>query len=108
MGKLPDDATQEEIEAIAFAKTPGDSKKAGQVCRLREDWEEVKIQTMREILEIKFSDPELKQLLLDTDDAELIEGNHWGDKIWGVDSKTGEGENNLDKLLMELRTKLSN
>jgi predicted NAD-dependent protein-ADP-ribosyltransferase YbiA (DUF1768 family) len=30
----------------------------------------------------------------------------WGDKFWGVDLETGEGENNLGILLMELREML--
>ena len=36
-------------------------------------------------------------------DAELIEGNTWHDTFWGVDLKTGEGENHLGKILMALR-----
>lgn len=36
-----------------------------------------------------------------TGDAELIEGNNWGDTFWGVCN--GRGENMLGKLLMEIR-----
>lgn len=39
-----------------------------------------------------------------TDDAELVEGNTWGDRYWGV--VDGVGENRLGKLLMERRAEL--
>ncbi|CAM0109837.1 hypothetical protein VPH166E361_0119 [Vibrio phage 166E36-1] len=59
-------------------------------------------------LRYKFSDtnPSLRSKLLDTSDVELVEGNWWGDKYWGVCLKTGEGENNLGKLLMKVREDL--
>lgn len=44
----------------------------GRKVELREDWDKIKLKLMYELLEKKFSDPELKQLLLDTGDAELI------------------------------------
>lgn len=103
LGKLPDDATREEIEAIAYAGSPGEAKRAGRKARLRTDWETVKIQVMREVLLLKFSIPELRNKLLATGDEELIEGNTWGDRIWGIDLRTGVGENNLGRLLMEVR-----
>ena len=56
---------------------------------------------MRDALIQKFSDKKLQKKLIDTGDAELIEGNWWGDKFWGVCE--GEGENHLGKLLMEVR-----
>ena len=36
----------------------------------------------------------------------LEEGNWWGDIFWGVDKKTGAGENNLGKILMKVREEL--
>jgi predicted NAD-dependent protein-ADP-ribosyltransferase YbiA (DUF1768 family) len=42
--------------------------------------------------------------LLETGDAELIEGNDWGDTFWGVCG--GKGNNFLGKLLMEVRKEL--
>lgn len=41
--------------------------------------------------------------LLDTANKPLIEENWWGDKFWGVCETTGEGENWLGRLLMDLR-----
>jgi len=60
---------------------------------------------MAEGLRQKFSDPDLRNRLLATGDAELVEGTTWGDVTWGIDLNTGEGENHLGKLLMELRTR---
>ena len=40
--------------------------------------------------------------------AEIIEGNYWHDTFWGVDEETGVGENNLGKILMEVRANLNN
>ena len=76
------------------------SKKLGKKLKIREDWESVKLGIMEEILAIKFSKPILKQLLLGTGDAELIEGNWWHDTYWGV------GKNHLGILLMNLRNKI--
>ena len=87
--------------------TPGRAKKVGRkINPMRKDWEDVKVQIMKECLELKFQDPILKQKLLDTGDVILEEGNWWGDSFWGVDNKTREGRNELGNLLMELRNKL--
>ena len=45
------------------------------------------------------------EMLLATDDMEIIEGNVWGDTFWGVCD--GKGENNLGKVLMEVRQHLN-
>ena len=86
---------------IAAAPTPGKAKGIGRHVYLRTDWNNVKIDIMRDALIQKFSDKKLQKNLIDTGDAELIEGNWWGDKFWGVCG--GEGENHLGKLLMEVR-----
>jgi predicted NAD-dependent protein-ADP-ribosyltransferase YbiA (DUF1768 family) len=44
--------------------------------------------------------------LLSTGDQEIVEWNNWGDKYWGKDSITKEGENHLGLLLMRLRREL--
>lgn len=46
----------------------------------------------------------LAQLLIETGDATLIEGNTWGDRVWGVCD--GVGENRLGKILMQIRAKM--
>jgi len=86
-------------------KHPGTAKAVGQKLHLRKDWEEVKFSIMQEIVELKFrQNPELIPLLLATGDAELVEGNTWGDRTWGICN--GEGKNWLGQILMELRDKL--
>lgn len=60
---------------------------------------------MRDLVQDKFAEhPRLAQLLLDTGDALLIEGNNWGDSFWGVTRNgDGDGANYLGKILMEIR-----
>lgn len=92
---------------IAFTTMNGSKAKfAGQKLTLRPDWNDVKVNAMYEIVKDKFSrNPELKLKLLQTGDLQLIEGNYWGDKFWGVCN--GEGENHLGKILMRVRKELS-
>ena len=59
---------------------------------------------MRELLRQKFAHPDLRRLLLATGDAELVEGNTWGDTFWGT--VDGKGENHLGKILTRIRTEL--
>lgn len=94
-------------EKIRQAKTPGEAKKLGRQTALRAGWESSRLQVMENLLEQKFSNPELKNRLLDTRDATLVEGNYWGDEFWGVNSSTGVGLNHLGKLLMNLRLRLA-
>jgi len=96
----------EERERIRACKTAGDAKRAGQKVSLRPEWEEIKVQVMKTLLMLKFMDnPDLAERLLATGNAELIEGNHWGDRVWGV--YKGEGQNLLGRLLMKTRDLLS-
>jgi len=88
-----------------FTKISADeSKRLGRKVELRNNWDRVKLDVMRRVVRAKFEQhPNLAQYLLDTGDADLIEGNTWHDIYWGVDLKTGEGENHLGKILMALR-----
>lgn len=98
--------TEEEKRAFT-ACPPGKAKRRGRQVRLREDWEEVKVDLMEKIVRAKFAQhPELAALLLDTGERELIEGNTWQDTFWGIDLKTEEGENHLGKILMKVRKEL--
>ena len=62
-----------------------------------------KLDIMREIIKLKFSDPVLKQKLIDTKPKILTEFNWWGDKYWGV---SPDGKNHIGRILMELRNNL--
>jgi len=85
--------------------TPGQSKRLSRSYPLRPGWDDMKYAVMKFLVTQKFMNHlELKNLLLATGNLELIEGNTWGDTYWGVCN--GKGENNLGKILMEVRSKL--
>ena len=95
-------------ERKAFAEIdPQTAKRKGRSVQLRPDWEQVKVDIMYEICKAKFTqNPSLAQKLLDTKDEELVEGNTWGDMIWG--QVNGKGKNHLGKILMRVRDELKN
>ena len=94
-----------EKQEIAEANSPGRAKGLGRKVRLRKDWESVKVGLMRELVELKFrTHADLAERLLETGDAELIEGNTWNDTFWGVSG--GRGKNHLGKALMQVREML--
>lgn len=103
---------RERVQALEIAKapTPGASKRLGRNCRLRLNWDEIKIPVMRRALLFKFavsdlSDPNSpSSFLLGTGDDRLIEGNTWNDTFWGTCK--GEGYNWLGHLLMARRAEL--
>jgi ribA/ribD-fused uncharacterized protein len=95
--------TFDERERKRFRNmTPGQSKKEGRKLEIRADWDKVKIDVMSSIVFDKFyRNKELRQKLMDTGDKYLEETNDWGDKFWGVCD--GEGQNELGKILMNIR-----
>lgn len=94
---------QSDKEAFA-ALSADQAKKLGQRVEMRPDWDKVKYKIMQQVVCAKFTqNPALAKDLLDTGDRILKAGNYWRNFYWGVDLKTGEGENNLGKILMALR-----
>jgi hypothetical protein len=89
---------------ITGTLTAGQAKRLGKTLDLRTGWEEIKVGIMYSLLVEKFSDTNLRLRLLATEDAELVEGNDWGDTFWGVCD--GVGENYLGQCLMKVRDKL--
>ena len=53
----------------------------GKKVKLRSDWSEVSPIIMKELIMIKFSNPELKAKLLATNDLYIEEGNKWHDNF---------------------------
>ena len=93
--------------ASEFADLTGAAaKKLGRRVQLRPDWNDVRVQSMLDVLRAKFQNPDLQKQLLSTGSTPLIEGNTWNDTFWGVDANTGTGENTLGKLLMQVRQEL--
>jgi len=90
--------------AVQEAAGPGQAKAMGQRVQLRPDWESVKYTVMLNCLRLKFAKDPLRSRLLETGEAELVEGNTWGDRVWGV--VDGVGENHLGRLLMQVRREL--
>ncbi len=88
------------------------AKELGNTLPKRPDWIEISLPTMEQLLEIKFSNPRLRELLLKTGTEELIEGNTWHDNFWGVcgcnKCRPKLKLNNLGKLLMKVREKIRN
>jgi len=82
--------------------SPTAAKRFGRTVALRADWDMVKIPIMKQLITYKFTRYDmLKEKLLSTGDAELIENNTWDDTFWGMSQ--GVGYNHLGKILMEVR-----
>lgn len=87
----------EERRKFSMLKNPVQAKRLGRKVKLRDDWEEVKLDIMTEVVSQKFlQHPHLIEMLLQTGDEELVEGNKW-------DVCKGKGENHLGKILMKIR-----
>ena len=93
-------------KSIALAQTPNIAKKMGRKIVLRPYWSDIKVFIMADLVSKKFAIPELQIKLLETGNEELIEINWWNDVFWGFCN--GVGENNLGKILMQIRSNLRN
>lgn len=93
----------EEKAWVMAASNPGEAKFRGRRVKMRPDWDTYRHEAMLAVVRYKFSEPSLAVALLLTGEAELIEANSWNDKYWGVDKWTGNGENHLGKILMQVR-----
>lgn len=75
-----------------------------------EGWNRKKLNVMYRLCFIKFgTNSTYKHRLISTGDKEIIEGNTWGDKFWGVVEENGEfvGDNYLGRILMSIRNMIS-
>jgi len=90
-----------KAEKPIIAKNLADKKKAA----MRADWDAVKDEVMYRAVRCKFaSHPELKAMLLATDDEEIIEAVPT-DTYWGV-GRDGTGQNKLGKIIARVRDEL--
>ncbi|WP_257042091.1 NADAR family protein [Streptomyces sp. TLI_55] len=72
---------------------------------LRRDWERVKDDVMRRAVATKFrAHDDIRQILLSTDDEEIVEDTTT-DHYWGQ-GRSGNGKNMLGKILMRTRSRL--
>lgn len=99
---------REKCERMKFARlNPTEAKTLGRKISIRPDWENCKVQIMKDIVRAKFEqNQELQEKLLATEEQYLEEGNSWGDRIWGT--VDGQGANLLGKILMEIRADMQN
>lgn len=105
--KTQDPALRARIWAI---RRPSAAREVGNTkwVRLatRPDWDDVKQGVMLQLVRQKFTQPKFRKRLLATGDRELVETNEREDRFWGVDRVTGEGNNRLGKILMQVRAEL--
>ena len=100
--------TLDETERLRLSlMTSGEAKRYSRTLTVRSDWDDIKLIIMRDLSCIKYSKEPYLSKLVSTGDSYIQEGNRWGDKFWGVCLKTGEGENNLGLLLMDIRDKIN-
>lgn len=96
---------------VQIAPTPAQAKRVGRRVSLRPDWETVKFSIMEDLVRQKFTrHPEFATKLLETGDANLIEGNTWNDRtygvVWNAKEKQWIGKNFLGRTLMKVRDEL--
>lgn len=105
-----------KVDQIAAVKQPQDAKAIGRNIQNYDDtiWNQKRYDAMVKALKAKFTDPELREILLETGDLTLVEASPY-DRIWGVglseddnELYTGDwrGQNLLGKALMEVRDKI--
>lgn len=99
-GVLLQDCVQRASSAHEAFKFAQDNKS-----KQRDDWDEVKVAKMREILVAKVEQHEyVRRKLLQTGDRELIEDS-WRDGFWGW-GENRDGRNMLGRLWMQVRHEL--
>ena len=89
-----------------FTKLDGiDACKEEEKWKPRDGWEELETAVMYNVTWCKFTQNEkLKRMLLDTEDAFLIDVNDYGDEKWGI--YNGKGDNRRGFILMNIRSRL--
>ena len=95
--KIKKSHSADEAQRIAYANRD----------KRREDWDDVKISIMEELLRLKIEqNPYVKKKLLQTGDYMIVEDSP-KDDFWGW-GPNRNGQNNLGKLWMKLRKELKN
>ena len=108
IGDLYYDHIDDYINTIESAPSAGKAKRLGQKAEIDvAKWERIAFHYMLEVQKQKYSQNfHLALNLINTGNAEFIEGNTWGDRIWGT--VDGEGLNLLGLALSMTRDKLRN
>jgi hypothetical protein len=98
--KTFDPVLRQQIKTLPTGK----AKRFGAKITLIPDWDIIKLNVMEHLLKQKFRQEPFRTLLLATGDAYIEETNWWKDTFWGV--CTGVGQNNLGKMIMEIRKEM--
>lgn len=97
----------EEVKSRFQEFSPYEAKKVGKTIQVRENWEDIKVSIMKTVVRKKFiANPHLGYKLKDTHPEMLIDSNRDNDRFWGVDIPNHVGENQLGKILMQIRSEL--
>lgn len=71
---------------------------------------ENRLKLMLEVNRLKFNknyNPDLFEKMRNLPPETILEeGNYWGDEFWGINLKTGVGENHLGKILMSIHAEV--
>lgn len=100
------------VRAALCAMSAGEAKKAAQQTDFphgppRTDQERIALMLDLSRQKYSLNNPSLRAQLLATGDAVLIEGNTWGDAFWGFDLIAAHGDNNLGRILMQVRREIT-
>ena len=101
----------DEAELIRNAKTARIAYSFGRRVQLRSNWRAKRESVMYALLLAKFGNAHLKELLLNTEESEIIAENLYHDRYWGVCQCVlcnGSGDNVLGELLMRVRREIKN
>ena len=90
---------------VLACRSAAEARRTGRQIAMRPDWNRVKVQTMREVIEARFAPgrPAAARLAA-TGDAELVHHAPW-DGYWGT-GRDGRGRNELGRMLMAQRSRL--
>ncbi len=96
---------------VRAAKSPNAAKQMGKRIPRRDDWFDVSLTIMEDLIRQKFTRyPDLAAKLLATGETLLIEGNNWNDRffgaVWDSHREAWVGENHLGRMLMTVRAEL--
>lgn len=95
-----------DFRHVMAAQHPAEAMRRGRLIKVPTGWELMKIDVMTRAVRMKFQQNKgLAEMLLATEGFELAEYAPWGDTFWGV-GKYYVGENNLGKILMQIRDEL--
>ena len=103
---LGDPVTDEFIEEVINASTPKRAKQLGhRKVEHIDEWDEIKVLAMEDVLRMKFKKKFLRQCLINTGDAILIEDNQYDNFL--AAGRSDDGQNMLGKCLMKIRDELN-